>query len=40
MITGDNALTGICIAREVGIMHKRRLVYLADVNEEGEVLLF
>ena len=39
MITGDNALTGICIAREVGMLHQKSSpVYLADVNEDGDVV--
>lgn len=33
MITGDNALTGISVARKSGIIHPNQIVFLGDIDE-------
>lgn len=35
MITGDNALTGISVARKCGIVNPNFKVYLGDINEKN-----
>jgi magnesium-transporting ATPase (P-type) len=37
MITGDNVLTGICIARQAGIIQEEARVLLARVTADGEI---
>lgn len=36
MITGDSVLTGICIAKEAGIVKAGRTVFLAQMSHDGE----
>ena len=38
MITGDNALTGVHIARSCGMIPPKSCVYLADLSENGSKL--